>query len=367
MFHNWLQPLPIDELFASDFKDFQIGNQLQLFTKKIPSLKKTQIAIIGVGSEAANTIRKYFYPLSYAFDGLKIADLGNVRKAEPEFIIPLLKELYVGGVFPLLIGQGTELVISQYKAFQGFQSLINLVLMDEQFRISYDNTDIEHNFLDDIVHKKRSKLFHLGFIGSQAHFLDPRVFQFLNERHYEFMRLGKVKAELQESEPLIRDADIISLNLAVLKQSEAPGQVFATPSGLTLEESCQLARYSGLSDKLKSFSIMGYDLEQDNNYQTAKGVAQMVWYFLDGFNNRKNDFPISTDGLVEYIVDSKKLAYQIVFWKSNKSGRWWMQVPVKSSKKYQHHYLVPCSYKDYKMASQDELPDRLFSALQRFL
>jgi len=29
--------------------------------------------------------------------------------------------------------------------------------------------------------------------------------------------------------------------------------------------------------------------------------------------------------------------------------------------------LIPCSYNDYKMASQDELPDRLVNAFKRFL
>ena len=367
MLHNWLQPLPMDELFGTEFKDFQIGNHLQLYTKKIPSLKKTQIGIIGIGSESANTVRKYLYPMSFPFEGLKIADLGNVRKTEAEFIIPLLKELYLSEVFPLIIGQHPNLILPQFKAFQGFQSLINLVVMDEKFRMSLDQSDAESNYLDEIIHKKRSKLFHLGYIGSQAHFLDPKSFHFLREKNFEFMRLGKVKSDLQDVEPLIRDADLFSLNLAALKQAEAPGQINATPSGLNIEESCQLTRYAGLSDKLKSFSVLGYHAENDQDYITAKGIAQMVWYFMEGFFQRKNDFPITTEGLVEYIVDSKKLSYQIVFWKSNKSGRWWMQVPVKSSKKYQHHYLVPCSYKDYKMASQDELPDRLFNALQRFL
>jgi formiminoglutamase len=93
----------------------------------------------------------------------------------------------------------------------------------------------------------------------------------------------------------------------------------------------------------------------------------MIWYFLDGFSNRKNDFPVSTKSLVEYVVESKMNDLQIRFWKSSKSGRWWLQVPAKTKRKHNRHRLIPCSYSDYLAACQEDIPDRLVSAIKRFV
>ena len=121
-----------------------------------------------------------------------------------------------------------------------------------------------------------------------------------------------------------------------------------------------------MNEKLKSFGIYQFSSVQPQS-AAAQVTAQLIWYFIEGYFNRKNDFPASTDGLVEYIVDFKEFDTPITFWKSKKSGRWWMQVQAKSGKKHQGHHLVPCSYNDYKQAVQGDLSDRLFQAYQRFL
>ena len=92
----------------------------------------------------------------------------------------------------------------------------------------------------------------------------------------------------------------------------------------------------------------------------------MIWYFVDGYYHRMNDFPASMNGLVEYIVEYKHIEQPVTFWKSSKSGRWWMQIPFKTSSKHQRHKLIPCSYQDYQQACQDGLPDRLINAYKRF-
>ena len=94
----------------------------------------------------------------------------------------------------------------------------------------------------------------------------------------------------------------------------------------------------------------------------------MIWYFLDGFSNRKNDYPVGekTDYL-KYRVVIKDNKHEIVFYKSNKSDRWWMDVPypVHQKIKYNRHHLVPCSYRDYQIACNDEMPDRWWKTFQK--
>ena len=124
-----------------------------------------------------------------------------------------------------------------------------------------------------------------------------------------------------------------------------------------------------MSDKLTSFGIYGYRKNLDSlDQSTAQVVAQMIWYFADGFYNRKQDFPIQKafNQLIQYIVHVKSFDEQLTFWRSNKSGRWWMEIPVKTQKKHVRHRLIPCAYNDYLQACNDDLPERLILAYQRF-
>jgi hypothetical protein len=105
----------------------------------------------------------------------------------------------------------------------------------------------------------------------------------------------------------------------------------------------------------------------DNRDQTSHLAAQMLWYFLDGYYQRKKDQPlVNKNAFVKYHVNIKKDMQEIVFYKSKMSERWWMEVPYPNSKvKYHRHHLVPCSYRDYEVAMKDEMPDRWWQALQK--
>lgn len=365
MLENWLRPLPKQKK-AVVYKTHQLGSRIERYTGDFPNLKETKIALIGIGEENAQAVRAALYQLSFPFSGLHITDLGNLRKEEVSFIIPVIKELVESKICPILIGSNNSHIVAQYQAYQTIQPLTNLIAIDEHISYDPDKKDKLHYYLNPIIHTRKSQLFHLGVLGYQGHFANPETIKVFERRNFEHIRLGKIRNEINEIEPIIRDGDLLSFNINVLKQSEAPAQSNPSPSGLVTEEACQLTRYAGMSDKMTSIGFYGYQKDLDTNQQTAQVLAQMIWYFLDGFYHRKQDYPVSTKGLMEYIVHFKKHDYQLTFWKSNKSSRWWMQVPVKTQKKHQRHRLIPCSYRDYQMACQEDLPQRLWTAFKRF-
>jgi hypothetical protein len=59
--------------------------------------------------------------------------------------------------------------------------------------------------------------------------------------------------------------------------------------------------------------------------------------------------------------------HSIVFYKSHKSDRWWMEVPYPPQKgsKYERHHLVPCDKEDYDRAMQNEMPDLWWKTYQK--
>jgi len=367
MLDNWLRPISPDQFALDAIAETAFGNKMQIYTHTLPNLEQTRIALLGTSESDMNAIRQALYRMSFPFNQLQIADIGNIRKSDTAFLIPLLKELLDSQIVPIFISPDAHHIVALYKAFQSLQSYINFNVVDERLQLNEAQKNNDSFYLNDMLLHTRSRLFHFGAIGCQTHYTEPAAFQFLDKHHFDCIRLGGARADMVEVEPIIRDGDLMAFHLAALKQADAPAVKNATPSGFTVEEACQISRYAGMSDKLKAFGIFGFDHQLDQNAQTAQVVAQMIWYFAEGFYNRKNDFPASNDGLTEYIVEFKGIEYQLVFWKSQRSGRWWMQVPVKIGKKYNRHKLIPCSYNDYKLACQDELPERLLNAYKRFL
>jgi formiminoglutamase len=362
MLQNWLKPLPKPLLKkATAMPPSRIGGALLPHQAQMPDLKKAKVALIGVGDKAADAIRAQLYGYVANFPAGTVADLGNLRKPEAAQIIPVVYELLSGKVLPILLADDDTLARAQFLAYQDAKALVNLAVVDERCRFG----TAEETYAP-LLQPRHPLLFHLGMVGVQAHQTAADLLDFMGKNHFDLVRLGKSKAAIEETEPVLRDADLVAFHLGALKSSEVPAVAAPSPSGYLSEEACQLCRYAGMSDKLSSFGIYGYRAEADASGQTAQVVSQMVWYFLEGFFNRKKDYPVSTAGLTEYVVDFRKMNYQITFWKSAKTGRWWMQVPLSTQKKHERHRLIPCSWQDYQAACREELPDRLMQALLRF-
>lgn len=339
----------------------QIGKSLDFYATKFPNLTSTKIALIGL-DKCLDNVRPFFYTLNQHFKNLQIADLGNLKIEHQEKVTTILKYLLSKEILPVLISQDFE---NTYHQFKAFNRLTNTVLIDEQIPFVMDKRRKDILLLDKILSPTEHNLFNLGIIGYQSHYVDKRILSYFDKQHFEYLRLGQLRNQLEEAEPMIRDADILAINLAVLKKIEVPACLTASPSGIFTEDACQLAYYAGISDKLSSFGIHGFDLKKDFRNQTAQVISQILWYFLFGYYNRKQDYPISTGNFTEYIVNFKNHNYQITFWKSNRSDRWWMEIPVKD-KRQKRHRLFPCSYQDYLQACRAELPERLLAAYRRF-
>jgi formiminoglutamase len=196
--------------------------------------------------------------------------------------------------------------------------------------------------------------------------------------YFDVYRLGNIQSNLEEAEPIVRSADILSFDISSIRQSDAPACLNSTPNGLYGEEACQIMRYAGMSDKLSSVGIYELNPDFDNRGQTAHLAAQMLWYFIEGYSNRKSDFPVIPGkdymkyrvAIPQPLTSSEGSGHELVFYKSLKTDRWWMEVPFNpkgkgDKSKFERHHLVPCSYEDYLLACSEEMPDRWWQAYQK--
>ncbi|MCI5055002.1 MAG: arginase family protein, partial [Flavobacteriales bacterium] len=224
-------------------------------------------------------------------------------------------------------------------------------------------------FLNKIILHQPNYLFNFSNIGLQTYFENPDQILLMNKMFFDVYRLGEInKTNLPETEPIVRNADVVSFDVSAIRKSDAVGTSANSPNGFYGEEACQIVKYAGMSDKLSSIGFYEYNPRYDINNNTAMLIAQMVWCCIDGYYSRKKEFPISNKSeFLKFRVVLEDQSHEIVFYKSQKSDRWWMDVPYPMSKsvKYERHHLVPCSYKDYQQACDEDMPEKWWKTYQK--
>ncbi len=367
----------------------RLGEAFSIYTdeKDFPSLEGIDIALIGVeesrnsvGNEgchkAADAIRPYLYKLFPGNYNVRIADLGNIRKGNtPEdtyfALTQVVQQLLKAQIVPLIIGGGQELTYAAYKAYKELNQVINIASIDNLFDLGESEGQLHsRSFLSHIILHKPNYLFNYTNIGYQTYLVDQGAIDLMRDLFFDICRLGVAQANIPEVEPLVRNADMLSFDISAIRQSDAPGNGNATPNGLYGEEACQIIRYAGLSEKLSCIGFYEMNPSRDRDGQTAHLMAQLIWHFIDGFYHRQQDHPSrDQEGFVRYHVQMANQSDGIVFYRSKKTERWWMEVKCSENikERFRHHYLVPCSYTDYQTACGNDVPDRWWQAYQKLM
>lgn len=367
-----------------------IGNVLRTHSLEtgFPALDGVEIAIIGVNEDrnapnnqgcglAPDYVRKYFYHLFQGPYEIQVADLGNIKAGDSVedtyfAVKTVCANLLEQKIIPLIIGGSQDVTFANYRAYEALGQIINIVAVDASFDLGLNDQAISNqNYLNRILMHQPNFLFNFTNIGYQTYFVDQDAIDLMGKLYFDIHRLGIVRKNLEEVEPIVRNADLLSFDVTAIRQSDAPGNANSSPNGFYGEEACQIIRYAGLSDKLSSLGFYEINPAFDNGEQTCHLVAQMIWYFLDGFYHRKNDFPDryrkDTSSYIKYVVSVKDFQNEIVFYKSKVSDRWWMEVPCQGyQSKYERQFLVPCSYKDYQDACNEEIPEKWWQVYQKF-
>jgi arginase family enzyme len=352
-----------------------------------PSLEDTDIALIGVLEDrnavnnegcalGADVVRKHLYSLFTGTEQVKIADLGNIMQGntidDTYFAVSnVVEALVMNNIIPVIIGGGQDMTYAVYRAYEQLGQIINIVAVDPMFDLGKDSSEINsRSYLSKIILHQPNYLFNYTNIGYQSYFVDTEAVALMNRLYFDTYRLGNVRRNVEDVEPIVRNADLVSIDISAVRSADAPGNGNAVPNGFTGEELCQVVRYAGLSDKLSSIGFYEYNPTYDPREQTAMLISQALWYFLEGYYQRKDDYPArAREQYVKFHVKIQEHKEEIIFYKSKLSDRWWMEVPVETDlmTKYERHYMVPCSHADYENAMENNIPDRWWQVYQKML
>ena len=358
-----------------------LGNKVSVHTKEngIPEIDKIDIAIVGVPENRndinyigedinLSEIRKSFYSLYPGNWSIKIGDFGDLTPGESvedtyDNLSSIISYFIKNDIIPVVIGGSQDLTYANYRAYDEFKKTINIANVDSNFDLGDSNKPIKNNsYLGKIILEEPHNLFNYTTIGYQTYYNSQIEIDLMEKLYFEAYRLGEVCNNITSVEPVMRDADIVTIDLRCIKSSELSSRQKLSPNGFDGKEICSISRYAGISNKVSSFGIYEYRSSNEDEI-TEMLIAQILWYFIEGVDCRiiDNDFK-NISNFQKFTVVVEK--YELIFYKSIKTSRWWIEIPSSSKKntKLKEYTLLPCTHEDYQGANNGVIPERWYKA-----
>ena len=371
---DFLTPVNLAELSDDQlYHDGQIGKTITVYENEFPEIFDADIIFVGCNEQrgngktnnpqllsAADAVRRQFYQLYYWHTDLKLADIGNIKTGASlqdsyAAVKTVLNELLNANKTVVFLGGSHDLTLPQYEAFSSKKQIIEVSCVDALIDLNIGSSLRSDNFLMELLTSEPNFIRHYNHIGFQSFYVHPNMLETMDKLRFDCYRVGTVKESMDEMEPVIRNCQMLSFDISAIAHAYAPANT-VSPNGFNGEESCLLLRYAGLSPNTTSIGIYGYDPAKDKEDLTAKQISHMLWYLLDGRSRGRREAKLEEkESFNEFHMAFAEV--QTVFLQSKKTGRWWMQLP--DSK------FIACSYKDYLLASSNEIPERWLRAQER--
>lgn len=361
-----------------------LGKQIALHLNAgdLPTITTAKFAIFGI-CENRNDVdymgadvnfenfRKALYSLFPGNWSGKIIDLGDILKGDTVedtlfAVKQVTEELLLKKVIPIILGGSQDMAYSQYRAYDGIGKMVNYVNVDGRFDLGDAEQPMTNkSYIGKIIVDEPYNLFNYSTIGYQSYYNPPQEIGLMDKLYFDAFRLGDIVADIKGVEPLLRDADIVTLDATAIKGAFLSISGDESPNGFDGREICAVARYAGISNKVSSFGV--YELSGSTESKSgAMLIAQIIWYFIEGVNFRVKDNDFNDENCFTTYnvpVDDEILTFK----KSSKTGRWWIELPFISNvnNKLKRHTLLPCTYGDYLGAIQQEIPERWYKARRK--
>jgi formiminoglutamase len=364
---------PVDKHVLSEdmgYKERQIGKLIDVYEEELPNVDDADIVLVGckeqrgdgsfAESTAADAIRKEFYNLYYWHNDIRLVDIGTVRTGKNlsdtyAAVKTVVYELMEMDKLVVVIGGSHDITLAQYYAYGNKKRAIDAAGIDSIIDINLESPLRSENFLMEMLTGEPNYTRHYNHIGFQSYFVHPRMLETMDKLRFDCFRVGNVKEHIDEMEPVLRNCHMLTFDVSAIANAYAPANNFS-PNGLNGEEACTLMQYAGMSRHINSIGIYGYRPERDREAMTAKQISHMLWYLMDGRSRGNKEAMIDErDSFNEFHTAFAEV--DTVFLQSKKTGRWWMQLPDKQ--------FIACSYKDYLLASSNEIPERWLRAQER--
>jgi hypothetical protein len=303
MLEHWIQPL-VHSFSQEEYQSGdRIGRNLTAVNAGNVPPKGRGVALIGADSRWTKHVRRHLYKFTHRMSDIGVYDLGNLRRTDPDFVTGPVHELMSSGVCPVIIGGHASLIKAVRQGFIVQRKPFRPVLMHESIP----------DHLSDIPDKTT-------VIGVQQHLVPKQL-----PEHVRTMHLSHTRATLSDADTHIRESNCTLFDLSAMSATDVPSQRSLSTSGLNIEEGCLLMRSAGLHAQTNAVLITGHDPMSLQLDQSANVVAQMIWYFLEAYNQCIYEHPLESSHCTTYAMHLDDYDTDLKFYKSEKTGRWWVQ------------------------------------------
>ena len=361
-FSEFLMPVPY-ELRFKEYTAFSVYQQVKFELDE--ELDSNAIVLLGIDDDEVNLdgeengfsqLRDHFYSLSVSNWKRPIYDIGTLPKGatfeDTCFALhQVVSELNETGATIIVLGGSQAFNYILYKSLQ--RDLLKVGTIDIKLDIEGQTEDLTaNNHITKMILDQTHRLLEFKNIGSQAVYVAKEELDILEQLNFEDMRLGKLVEDIKKAEPLLRDLDLLSVDMNVMQYSSFQNVTVPSPNGLTEREICGLMRYAGLSPSMNVLHISNFNLSMHSPNKML--LTEMLWYFIEAKNNLKSDEATET-----YRVQSTE--GEIVFIYSQSSDRWWIEVEVEEGRS-----LIPCNESDYLDSMRGEIPHNWLKFYKKF-
>ena len=341
MLENWLRSTTNIESQG----EFSISNHVQT-SLEAPSIRRQKVYIVTDDSKFSERSKYELYGLKNHFDNLDIYDLGILKNDNPEFVIAIIRELAGSSGRIVFLSKNDSYFDSIFRALEYSQDHILLAFLNSGLEQLHEKSTARS--------LQSEKLLNISALGYQRHYCTPKILSYLHESFVHHLSFGQIRQNITRAEPILRTVNAASIDTAILKND-----ALGIPNGLNALEICQLTKYCGMSANLKVLSISDQDGQSDSKISAL--IGQMLWYFLEGVCLSQEDAKVkSTEYFQEHIVQTDYSNHSFTFWKSNKTNRWWFEVPNTDGNRGN---IYPCNQEDYDLACRNEISSYLLDQI----
>ena len=376
---------PVNEELLEELSGMEhcLGKKIAVHTQNgLPELHGVKIALFGVLEDRLDIkgeqqpfdfsgIRRQLYQLYPGNWDVKLADLGDIRRGESVedtyyAVREIVADLVKADIIPVVLGGSQDLMYSQYRAYDQLERMVNLVNVDSRFDLGDIEAPISNrSFMGKVVVEKPYNLINYAALGYQTYFNSQNEIELMDKLFFDAYRLGEISGDISVVEPVMRDADIVGIDIGVLSAVAVGNVYMPSPNGFDGKEFCALSRYAGISDRVSSFGI--YEYTAAHNHPACNMlIAQALWYFAEGVNYRRDeDNQIAQDDFIKYQVPVEDEI--LVFYKSPLSGRWWIEIPLeyRMNNNLTRNALLPCAESEYLSACNQIIPERWYKTKRK--
>lgn len=369
---DFLQPISLAQISEDQpYSDVQFGKHIAAYETSLPELETADLILLGCtdmrgeipgkkSTDAALEIRRAFYALFRWHSDVVVADMGNVvpgATLEDTYaaLRVVLNELAPLKKKVVILGGSHDLMLAQYQSLGAQGKIVEGLCIDAKMDMQVESLIPAENFLMEMFTGMPNYLKHYNHIGFQSYFIHPGMLETIDKLRFDCVRVGKVKEAPEDVEPMFRNSHFMGVDISAIQHAHAPANQI-TPNGFTGEEMCVLMQYAGMSASMETIGLYGYDPKQDTAQLTAKQLAHMLWYLIDGVQRGKVEASLEDrESFNEFTLAFAEA--ETVFLQSRKTGRWWVQLPDGN--------FIACTKNDYLHASSNDIPERWLRAIER--